>query len=1142
MSKTIQIQMTRGLLALLTATALGCGGGGGGSNVFTPLGAVGSAGTHVAALGPLAGATVRVSPVNMPEMAIVKSTTGSNGQFNLDTTTIPAQYDNTLLLVSVSGGNDIDANDDGVTDATPTPNSGTLNALVLGSDLKKRSISVSVLTEAVYRAVNGQMDAVPQEAVIHSMEEIAYQLLNDDIDGDGVISYGDVLSFNPTRAADKAKLAVNYNNIFVAQNDGTSLVDKFHSNNTTLIPTGVNAIFGTKTISKLPDQQDTENVIVNVSSGNGGKVESPDVPGMELGSGNRSYTYQLKKQTSTFTGGKVTFKATADDGFAFVRWVGCEAPAQVLGDTCVVQNATDNFSVSAQFKVNQNVLADGITGHVTLIPAPGKLGVTIDANNVLTLTSLDNDQINKVTINAIVAGNLIDTGLDSMPQVTIQQDLGANPIAAAGNTPAFYRKRFQVQSINLLDAYKQATFMEEDKPLEMKDLTAVRYIAPEITDVQKSIMLPTSANRTFIEGPSPSGVAGAQGSCPVVTDEETYATLNNGSGDQAVIACIAQDAQTVSSASACQPTESVVTTVDGRIYCVPQQQGTAEVEPQYNGAPNALAALDQRYKGSFMQANYARQGKGHHYDVRVTAPLGKKGRSAGKPMHVAKEVILVGFGKAYDLGNNVFLTNNPDKPGLMFISGEDVKPATPKQRAREIMKVVCSGNKHLAGCGQFGGSAVSTVATFSFPAGTDPLTFEISKGVYTLTVKARLELEARSAASATWILPLRFEANTSGFVRLTPTLGVGYQASKALLEDVKKTLYEFDFTKASLPAGAAFKGTFAVDVGVELNATIAAESTLSLPIVTRYDGEVAAGWGCRKSFFRDCDGGTRFGFKVVPSIYYTATLKGSATGVIEPYLQLGLYGGLRGVADRIFTVATRAFVQGEVAIEGPTFQVSNEPATLSRIGQKFCIDGTGGVKGTVYAGLRVFVETSTLGTPLEKIYKYNYKYTAFEKKYHIASYGWDFARDGKPFPKMEDVGFNIKPVVDSPLCSGTADANTPEERVYKAGELELQPTQFVSTKNRRLDMQEDGNLVVYEYDSSSGKEGNARFATGTNTGFNYRAIFQRDGNLVVYDLRGNPKWASNTSGLNNATLKMQKDGNIVIYRDNGSAAWATNTQ
>lgn len=1095
--------------AALTVLALAaCGGGGDGSAGATRvIGAGGAPGVHLAALGPLAGATVTVSPMRQPENVLISSTTSATGMFNLDTSNLPAEFDNQLLKISVFGGNDIDANDDGVTDATPTPNTGTINALVKGSDLKTRSVAVTLLSEAIYRTVEAQMDMFPQETIERSMEETAYQLFDQDLDGDGFISYGDVLSFNPTRTRDKSMLSFAYSGFLVNQDDGRSVVKKFHENDLEAIPAAINAVLGPRTITRLPDIADTGMVMVNISSGNGGVVVSPDIPTLDLGSGNRSFSHQIERKTATNPGGKVTFRATADEGFDFARWVGCDAPALSMGNTCVVQNAEDSFAVSAQFTLKENKLAAGLTNQVNISDAPGKLGVVLSPDNTLTLTALNSDSVNKAKIDSVVVGSLIHTGLITFPQVKVTQDLGEAPVVSTGNTPEFYRKQFKYESIELFNAFDQASYLEDDRPIELDDLTEVRY-APEVGQAQKSIVLPTRANRTFIEGPTPSGQSGAQGSCGAPTDEEVYATIRNANNEEeVVIACIEEGAVPDESADVCNvPQEDVLTTVDGRVYCIP--------------------ANNDRLAGS-------------SETLRVKAD---ETQMADNGMIKAREIILAGYGRAFDLGDNVYLTNNPDRPGLLMIEAEgDLKPASPKVRAVEVMKVVCKRNQHIAGCAPFGGSPISQVAKFSFPGTPDPFQVEVTKGVYTLTVKAKIDIEARTRGGITWVKPLRVEAFVNGFVSLTPEVGLGIKASKGPSADLRKKIYEFDYSKNALPAGALYRGTISIDVGIDLAVEAAAELTVRLPVITRYDGAFAAGWGCRKSFLRDCVSGVQAGFKVVPSVFYTAKLAtASLSGTAEPYLQVAQNSGIRGVDKDLFKLAARAFVQAEVKLEGPTIQVSNEPETLSRVGQKFCLDGQGGASATLYAGGRVFYEVDTTDSPLETLIKYQYKYTVYEKKFHIASYGWDFAFDtNKPFPKKEGVGINPRPVTDSPTCTGTSAANAPESRIFKAGEFELQSGQFYITKNRKFSMQEDGNFVVYEYDPDKNKEGNALFATGTNDGFNYRIIFQRDGNLVIYDLRDNPKWSSRTNGLNNATLHLQSDGNLVIYRDNNSAAFAT---
>lgn len=55
-----------------------------------------------------------------------------------------------------------------------------------------------------------------------------------------------------------------------------------------------------------------------------------------------------------------------------------------------------------------------------------------------------------------------------------------------------------------------------------------------------------------------------------------------------------------------------------------------------------------------------------------------------------------------------------------------------------------------------------------------------------------------------------------------------------------------------------------------------------------------------------------------------------------------------------------------------------------------------------------------------------------------------------------------------------------------------------------------------------------------------RLDMQADGNLVLYSTDGKPRWASNTSG-HNAYVKIQDDRNVVLYDGDGKALWSPNS-
>lgn len=96
-----------------------------------------------------------------------------------------------------------------------------------------------------------------------------------------------------------------------------------------------------------------------------------------------------------------------------------------------------------------------------------------------------------------------------------------------------------------------------------------------------------------------------------------------------------------------------------------------------------------------------------------------------------------------------------------------------------------------------------------------------------------------------------------------------------------------------------------------------------------------------------------------------------------------------------------------------------------------------------------------------------------------------------------------------------------------------QSTLVSSSGQFKLDLQQDGNLVVYD---SNNKPLWASNTAGTD---GQTATMQADGNFVLYRVNGQPLWASNTAGNPNSWIIMQNDGNLVVYKP--APTWATNT-
>ncbi len=114
-----------------------------------------------------------------------------------------------FYLIEVTGGKDIDNNDNGVWDDTPTPNLGTLHGIMSDTQLKAGKFKVNILTEIVYQDIKTQLAIhnLTQEEISQRIDEKAKELLKD-VNGDGNIDASDIISWNPS--SDKQKLKIDY--------------------------------------------------------------------------------------------------------------------------------------------------------------------------------------------------------------------------------------------------------------------------------------------------------------------------------------------------------------------------------------------------------------------------------------------------------------------------------------------------------------------------------------------------------------------------------------------------------------------------------------------------------------------------------------------------------------------------------------------------------------------------------------------------------------------------------------------------------------------------------------------------------------------------------------------------------------------
>jgi len=114
--------------------------------------------------------------------------------------------DNKLYLIKVTGGSDLDSNNNGIQDTHIIPNKGTLRALVTKKDLidLAQKLNITPLSEIAYEAT---IHALKHNYSLNQMQEalnsFAKKVIKD-LNGDGIQDYKDILYFDPSK--DKEQL------------------------------------------------------------------------------------------------------------------------------------------------------------------------------------------------------------------------------------------------------------------------------------------------------------------------------------------------------------------------------------------------------------------------------------------------------------------------------------------------------------------------------------------------------------------------------------------------------------------------------------------------------------------------------------------------------------------------------------------------------------------------------------------------------------------------------------------------------------------------------------------------------------------------------------------------------------------------
>ncbi len=165
-----------------------------------------------AQLGNLANAKVEIYKVEDDgSLTLLWTETTSSGQtleeigkFNTHANELE---DDAIYLYKVIGGQDWDADDDGVMDDSPTENKGKIRLIAKGSDIKQagEDLKVTFVSEIVYEKVAKYLKYNYDKATFEQKLAEAIQPVVEDINGDGKVNTLDAAIFDPVKHKDRLK-------------------------------------------------------------------------------------------------------------------------------------------------------------------------------------------------------------------------------------------------------------------------------------------------------------------------------------------------------------------------------------------------------------------------------------------------------------------------------------------------------------------------------------------------------------------------------------------------------------------------------------------------------------------------------------------------------------------------------------------------------------------------------------------------------------------------------------------------------------------------------------------------------------------------------------------------------------------------
>ncbi|QTA79721.1 Sulfatase-modifying factor enzyme domain-containing protein [Desulfonema limicola] len=315
-----------------------------------------SPGRAQAVLGPLAGADVKVYRLRDLETPVYTDQTEADGYFDTYVSGVNgAEY----ILVAVSGGQDTDADDNGEPDIPPTPNTGTIHALMTVAEFNAGGFKVTALSDIAWQYAKNLVGQVDEGGLKMRLDDLAKLFFKEDISSDSIIDAQDLYTFMPSESVHKNRLNFDYQILFAPNADDLSVMDCYHRNLPDVLPLLLETHFGTH-ISLIPAPASRyQKIRIEVATFGRGSVKS-NIGGIDVDSSrqnpadDRAYAFFDRSAD-----GKVTLTAAPDSDMQIQSWNGCDSVSEDKTQ-CECDLRADRL-VTLAFGYKETVVREGVT-------------------------------------------------------------------------------------------------------------------------------------------------------------------------------------------------------------------------------------------------------------------------------------------------------------------------------------------------------------------------------------------------------------------------------------------------------------------------------------------------------------------------------------------------------------------------------------------------------------------------------------------------------------------------------------------------------------------------------------------------------------------------------------------------------------